>query len=527
MSGETTERPFSRTILGAIATVCFGLFGAGLTLWMQTITVGADRAYVFLAIMTTVFVVSMVVAAQGGRHTAGSYSWKHWAALVVPILLLVRLTAFFGQAPDDRDGVLGIVGGLLDLTALMLVIILALTWMAGMRVLRNIELLHPQRSEIPPSKRSPQYYEWLNDRGRFVDRSAAIGELTSLAATAGGLLVGLTAFNVAVGTETRQAGVVQTSLIIMVLYYVSVLLLLSYANLVRRTSQWSLELAAQAPGLTGTWIRSAIVLLVVALVVALLIPAADTDVFAQFGLVILDGMLWVARIVLAIGLLGFSLIARLLELLRPEGGGPVEPPPPEDLLQPSGEGIDFGLFLAALVVLIVGSLSLYWLFRAVQRNYQRVSAQRTSRSLLSHILLVLRALLASILGLFGWTRTVAQAVGASVRALAGRRRAMQANLASIRRRGGGTLRQQLHEIYAETVDEASARGVHRGASATPSEYRARLAARCTTATAAVDGLTEMYVAARYAPELGPDHGVERARRLQAEVGRALQAPPDD
>ena len=47
MSGETTERPFSRTILGAIATVCFGLFGAGLTLWMQTITVGADRAYAF------------------------------------------------------------------------------------------------------------------------------------------------------------------------------------------------------------------------------------------------------------------------------------------------------------------------------------------------------------------------------------------------------------------------------------------------------------------------------------------------
>ena len=155
MSGETTERPFSRTILGAIATLCFGLFGAGLTLWMQTITVGADRAFVFLGIMTTVFVVSMVVAAQGGRHTASSYNWKHWAALVIPILLLVRLTAFFGQAPDARDGVLGIVGGLLDLTALMLIVILALTWMAGMRVLRNIELLHPQRSEIPPSRRSP------------------------------------------------------------------------------------------------------------------------------------------------------------------------------------------------------------------------------------------------------------------------------------------------------------------------------------------------------------------------------------
>lgn len=89
------------------------------------------------------------------------------------------------------------------------------------------------------------------------------------------------------------------------------------------------------------------------------------------------------------------------------------------------------------------------------------------------------------------------------------------------------MRQQLHAIYAETVDEASARGVFRGPSATPSEYRERLAARCRGATTAVDGLTDMYMAARYAPELGPDHEVERARRLQADVARALQAPPDD
>ena len=527
MSGETTERPFSRTILGAIATVCFGLFGAGLTLWMQTITVGADRAYAFMVIMTVVFVVSMVVAAYGGRHSGASYGWKQWAALVVPILLLVRITAFFGAPLDLRAGPLGLVAGLLDLTSLMLVVILALTWMAGTRVLRNIELLHPQRSEIPPSKRSPQYYEWLNDRGRYVDRTAAIGELMSLAATAGGLLVGLTAFNVVVGSETQQAGVVQTSLIIMVLYYVSVLLLLSYANLVRRTSQWSLELAAQAPGLTGTWIRSALFLLVVALVVAILVPAADTDAFVGLGLLILDGMLWVARIVLAVGLFALSLLARLFELLRPKGGGLAEAPPREELLQADGSGLDFSQFLAALIVLVVGAFAIFWLFGAVQRNYRRVSAERASRSLLSHILLVLRAFLASILGLFGWTRTVAQAVGASMRALARRRRGVRANLAAVRHRGSGSVRQQLHEIYAETVEEASARGVHRGPSATPSEYRERLAAHCQGATAAVDGLTDMFMAARYAPELGPDHGVERARRLQADVARALQAPPDD
>ena len=173
-----------------------------------------------------------------------------------------------------------------------------------------------------------------------------------------------------------------------------------------------------------------------------------------------------------------SLLARLIALLRPGGGGTPEPLPPEELLQADGQGIDFGLFLAALIVLLVGGFSMYWLFRAVQRNYRRVSAQRASRSVLGHLLLVLRALLASILGLFGWTRTVAQALGASVMALAGRRGAMRANLAAMRREGGGSVRQQLHAIYAETVDEASALGVYRGPSVTPSEYRERLAERC-------------------------------------------------
>ena len=90
MSGETTERPFSRTILGAIASVCFVLFGAGLTLWMQTVSIETTRSYTFLAIMTLVFLVSMVVASRSGRFSAGSYDWKLWAAIVIPLLLVVR-----------------------------------------------------------------------------------------------------------------------------------------------------------------------------------------------------------------------------------------------------------------------------------------------------------------------------------------------------------------------------------------------------------------------------------------------------
>ncbi len=526
MSGATTERPFSRTILGAIAAVGFGLFGAGLVLWMQTIAVSADRAYAFLAIMTVVFIVSMVVAARSGRFSASSYGWKQWASLVIPILLLVRVTAFFGAPADGLDGPLGFVGGLLDLTAFILAIVLALTWMAGMRVARNIELLHPQQSEVPPSVRSPQYYEWLDSRGRYVDRAAAIGELNSLAAAAGGLLVGLTAFTVAVGAEQRAAGVVQASLTIMVLYYVCVLVLLSYANLVRRTSQWSLELASQAPGLTGTWLASALVLLVAALVVAMFLPAIDTDAFVSLSAAVVEAALWAARFVLAAAVFVLGLIGRIFEFFRPQGGGAPQETPPEQLREPQGEGavIDFMQLLAALIVLLVVGFGLYWTFRSVQHNYRNVSARRASRSLFHHVVLILQALLASLLGLLGWTRLAANAVGAAARALTGRRRAAAAAAGSIRqRRPAHTVRQQVHQIYAEVVHHAAACGVLRAPSATPAEYQTLLTTRCRGARAAVRDLTALYEAARYAPQLQQRDPVAQARRLQADVARALQA----
>ena len=530
MSGETTERPFSRTILGAIASVCFGLFGAGLTLWMQTVSIETARAYTFLAIMTLVFLISMLVAVQSGRFSAGSYGWKQWAAVVIPVLLIVRITAFFGSELRSFDGPLEFLAGLLDLTVLLLSMILALTWITGMRVARNIELLHPQQSEVPPSIRSAQYYEWLDSRGRYIDRSAAIGELNQLAATAGGLLAGLTAFNVAIGSALQDARTVQTSLIIMLLYFVSVLVLLSYANLVRRTSQWTLELASQAPGLTGTWIRSALLLIGIALVIATLIPAMDTDAFVQAGIWALEGLLWIARIVIVIGLVIVGLFARLFELLRPSGpdtGTSELPPPPP----PSGDGtastIDFSEFLVAMVVVIISASALYWAFQSFRRNYRNVVAEHTGRSFLIHLHLILRSILDSLLVLFRWSRTLAETVGATARALTGHRRALSARVsATSTRKRARTVHQTIHAIYAEVVSEAESHGAHRVPSTTPAEYRSRLAARCPGADSSVNGLTDLFITARYAPKNRLDKGVEHARRLQANVAHALQARRD-
>ena len=165
MPGETTERPYSRTILTLLTTLCFGLFGTGLTIWLQSFGISADRAWALLAIMSVVFVASMLLAWRSGRFHASSYRWQHWLALVLPILFITRLTAFFdaGSAPGTTTAI-GPLYGLLDLTVLIISAVLGAIWMVGMRVARDIEMLHPQRSEIPPSIRSPQYYEWLTSR---------------------------------------------------------------------------------------------------------------------------------------------------------------------------------------------------------------------------------------------------------------------------------------------------------------------------------------------------------------------------
>ena len=529
MSGETTERPFSRTILGAIASVCFVLFGAGLTLWMQTVSIETTRSYTFLAIMTLVFLVSMVVASRSGRFSAGSYDWKLWAAIVIPLLLIVRITVYFGSELSDLDGPFEILSGLLDLTVVLLSIILALTWITGMRVARNIELLHPQQSEVPPSMRSPQYYEWLDSRGRYINRSASIGELNQLAATAGGLLAGLTAFNVAIGSALQNARTVQVSLIIMLLYFVSVLVLLSYANLIRRTSQWSLELASQAPGLTGTWIRSALVLIGLALVIATLIPTMDTSAFVQASIWALEGLLWIARILILFALLILGLFARLFELFRPPGSdtptsAPTPPPRPGD---GTASTIDFSEFLAAMVVVIVSVSALYWAFQSIRRNYRNVVTKHTGRSFLIHLGLILRSVLDSIWAFLRWSQTFAETVGATVRTITGHRRAFSARVsASSTRKPSRTPHQAIHAIYAEVVSEAESQGAHRAPSATPTEYRTHLSACCPGADSSVNGLTELFITARYAPKNRLDKGVEDARRLQADVARALQARHD-
>jgi hypothetical protein len=66
-------------------------------------------------------------------------------------------------------------------------------------------------------------------------------------------------------------------------------------------------------------------------------------------------------------------------------------------------------------------------------------------------------------------------------------------------------------------------GIDRRAADTPYEYRARLGEQLPEATEAVDGLTDAYVAAAYAPRPVTPTQASTARRLLGRVRRALRA----
>ena len=525
MPGETTERPYSRTILTLLTTLCFGLFGAGLTIWLQSFGISADRAWALLAIMSVVFVASMALAWQSGRFHASSYRWQHWLALVLPILLITRLTAFFdaGPAPGTTTAI-GPLYGLLDLTVLIISAVLGAIWIVGMRVARDIEMLHPQRSEIPPSIRSPQYYEWLTSRARYVDRDSVISELSQIAVTGGVILVALTAFSVLVAATERNPRMVTIALVVMVLYFIGVMLWLSYASLVRRTSQWTLELTSQAPGLTGVWIRSAVVILGIALAVAVLLPAFDADTAVGVGGWLLEMMFNVARVVIAAGLAVVALLSALVEFFRPERGDP-EPLPPEtspDLGEQTGPAIDWTEIFGGVMVLMILVVGVYVLWRVLRGRSGGVGAvSEAANASMRQIRDILRAIVQSIFGFLRWTADVADALGTQVAKLAGaRRRATQAvrdQLADQRR--DLSPRDRIHELYAGLVHEAAGRGVVRRPGDTPSEFRLALAGLCASAPKALADLTTLFEAARYAP-----HQMQSSDAAQAEVCReALHA----
>lgn len=530
MTGTSIERPYSRTILTVFALICFGLFSVGLTIAIQSLGVGVDRAYVLLAIMAVVFVISMIVATRSGRFLAASYRWQHWLALVVPILFITRITAFFqAGAVDAPDlGPVGFFYGLLDFTVFILSAVLAMVWVVGMRIARAIDLLHPQTSEVPPAIRSPAYYEWLTSRVRHVDRGRVVAELTQIVLTGGGLLVGLTVVTAIISAEQGSGELIRAGLVLVVLYFISVMLLLSYVNLIRRTSQWSVELASVAPGLTGTWIRSSLIILTVALVIAMFLPAVETDTFLIAGQWLLDQAFRVSQLVVGVAIFVFVLIVRLFQFLRPTSDGPAAPAEPQPAAGAGGTSISLAEIVGGTVAIVAILVTLYALSQILLgRSWGRPRPVAWIRSRLHAAGTVVWALAMAVIGFVRWGREVAAAAGFELKTLVwGHRAATSVPPSGRGRRCEKSARKGVHELYVQLVREAELHGIRRAPAATPREFRATLAEACTASGAEMEDLTRLFIAARYSSHIVPPGDLARAERCLSIVRSELRRADD-
>ena len=529
MTGTSVERPYSRIILTVFALTCFGLFGAGLTIAIQALGVGVDRAYVLLTIMAVVFVVSMIVATRSGRFSAASYRWQHWLALVVPILFITRITAFFeaGAVEAPELGPVGFFYSLIDFTVIALSVVLAVVWVVGMRVARAIDLLHPQTSEVPPAIRSPEYYEWVTGRARYVDRGRVVAELTQIVMTGGGVLVGLTALTVTVAAEQGSGELIPAGLVLVVLYFISVMLLLSYANLIRRTSQWSIELASVAPGLTGTWIRSSLIILAAALVIAMFLPAVETDTFLIAGQWLIDQAFRISQFIIGAAIFAFAMFARLFEFLRPQTDGAATPPAQQPAAgAEDGMSISVVEILGGLVAIAAILLTLFALYRILLgHSWRRPGLVGWMRARLRAAGSVVWALAMAVVGFVRWGREVAAAVAIELKTLA-RGRGAGASAPAGGRTRELSAREGIHRLYVQLVREAELRGIRRAPAETPPEFQTALAAACIASGAEMQDLTRLFIAARYSShDVGPGD-LARAERCLSIVRGELRRAHD-
>ncbi len=504
MSGETVERPYSRLILASLASVCFAALALGLSFGFMAMGVSSQQSWLAFTLMLSNFLISFFIFMRGQGARGDKPGWKDWLVFAVPSLLILRGLGIVqgGSSVDfEQDGwFVGSFFAIMDVSTILMAVILVIIWQATAFLARNIEELHPQQSEIPPSINSPEYYGWMTSSARWIDRKAAVGKITAGGIAGGAILTATTAFT-AGGITGGEAPVISPAapLTILVFYFIGLLVLHSYANLVRQTSTWSMQLARQASGITENWVRSSLFVLGFALLIALFIPAFRIPNAHGFwaGLVRVIFVVW--QILMIPLVAAFALLGKLISLLQFGASSVEQSRAPQQVSEATGNGDSPLQFLQAGFMWVVLAFTAFLI-------YKRVTSARPQwkiGKLLRIALVGLGAIFKSILlGL----ASLLQLSGDAVRLLTVEAAAWGMNAMGIRKSSvffGGQAaaalsnRESIRRIYLNTLREAERAGMARGPNQTAIEYQGDLLEVCESNTSDVTELTQAFVRARY------------------------------
>ena len=530
MSGETVERPYSRLILASLASICFAALALGLSFGFMAIGVSSQQSWLSFALMSSNFLVSLFIFMRGQGARGDKPGWKDWLVFAVPSLLILRglgiVQGGAGVDFEENGWFIGSFFAIMDVSTMLMAVILIIIWQAAAFLARNIEELHPQQSEIPPSVNSPEYYGWMTSSARWIDRKAAVGKITAAGIAGGAILTATTAMT-AGGITGSEAGVISPAapLTILVFYFIGLLVLYSYANLVRQTSTWSMQLARQASGITENWVRSSLFVLGFALLIALFIPAFRIPDAHGFW----AGLVKVVFVVWQIFMLPFvaviALLAKLISLLQFGASSVQQAPATQQVSEVAASDESPLQFLQAGFMWAVLAFTAFLIYKRVTSARPQWKIGRLLRIALAGMGAICKSILLGLAALI-------QLSGEAARLLTVQAAAWGMNAMGIHKTSafaGGQLaealsnRERIRRIYLNTLREAERAGIERSPNQTAIEYQGNLLEVCESNTSDVTELTQAFVRARYMRAPVDDELVAGARGNGDRIGAFLRA----
>ena len=528
-----TPRSRSRPILFGIVVFGFAMVALAVALFMHQLGLPAVRSGASFAALVSSFAIRTYMGGVQVRSPSESISWRDWFVFGLPPLLMVRVLGIVdeGVLEEYGDWYSSLFIILLDMPTFILLLLMIATWMTAALVGEQIDVLHARSVEARTEGDRDSEGE-LTPGWERQNRAMAMGWLNRVGAGGAGILIVLASLLLAISryADVQAAAPAGVVLVVILVYFVALFVLHSYASLVRRQTNWALDRVPESPGIATNWLRSTMLVLGIALLVVVFLPRFQAPDLAA-GVSPLVGMAKFVLALVTLPLVGILfLLGKLFALFSGDSEGGGEPASLPRLGPIAAEGGD-GLmaFLQSAFLWAVLLLAAYLIVRRIRARHGRIPGLGPVFRALAGLVRLPGMLLAAVRAFMSYAgEAVAEAAVATREGLA-RLRRLSPDRRMAEEPPPVTNRDRIWRAYRSVLEAAAGAGHRRRPDQTANEFRRSLEPHVGEDRASLREVTEVFVQARYSPAEPPDAGVERAlasgARLVAVLGKSGPATP--
>ncbi|MBM4417548.1 MAG: DUF4129 domain-containing protein [Chloroflexi bacterium] len=498
----------ARAFEPACIVLCVGLYTQGLLQF--GLIFGPD--WRVGGVLPVALALAVVAHRYADRLTRPSVIWREWIVLFVPFAVAVRLTPFLSLPADtfslETGQWLSDPTAIFDIGYLLVLTVLVGVWLTSFHSTLDIAAARIQTGEIVTSGPRPIDRAWDADRVRTIDHTSPVRRLARRF-LGGGIALAFCASVTALGAEQRLAPEVVIELFLpgrpsstlayanLMIYYVTALLLVSYAVFVRDRTIWALDNTWLSGAIGRHWMLSACGLLTLAACLAFVLPTEGLLSLSEVFLLLFGALFQVASSLILIAYLIFWVVTYPLRLLSGSAEEIAAPArgfeAPPTLVSPES---DTSLFDAARTVAIWGVLGIAILYSA--SNLWTRRAGRGVGSLLAAVRSALGALIRAIVLLVSFARRAGTvAMDAARHAIRGGPDRVACRRPVIGGRPGREPRQTIIALYGLLLARAERRGIVRRRHETAIEFKSVLDPVVPDEVVPLSDLTEAFLVARY------------------------------